>query len=105
MNDGDMHPIVKAMNVLGFDASTLGNHEFNYGLDYMFKVLAGADFPFVCANLTKGELAANPRDDDLLAARTVDERTTALRHIGQRDQSGPGRSRRSGGAALCGSRA
>ena len=65
MNDGDMHPIVKAMNVLGFDASTLGNHEFNYGLDYMFKVLAGADFPFVCANLTKGELAASPRDDEL----------------------------------------
>ena len=65
MKEGDVHPIIKAMNVLGYDCSTLGNHEFNYGLDFMFKVLAGANFPFVCANLTKGELAANARDDDL----------------------------------------
>ena len=60
MKDGDVHPVIKAMNVLGYDCSTLGNHEFNYGLDFMFKVLAGANFPFVCANLTKGQLAADP---------------------------------------------
>jgi 2',3'-cyclic-nucleotide 2'-phosphodiesterase / 3'-nucleotidase len=65
MNDGDVHPVIKAMNALDFDASTLGNHEFNYGLDFMFKVLEGADFPFVCANLTRGDIAANARDDDL----------------------------------------
>ncbi len=65
MKDGDIHPIVAAMNVLGYDAGTLGNHEFNYGLDFLFKVLAGADFPIVCANLTKGALAADPRQDDL----------------------------------------
>ena len=33
------------MNELGYDAGNLGNHEFNYGLDYLGKVLAGADFP------------------------------------------------------------
>lgn len=65
MKDGDMHPIISAMNTLGYECSTLGNHEFNYGLDFMFKVLAGANFPFVCANLTKGSLAANARDDTL----------------------------------------
>ncbi|MDP3898008.1 MAG: bifunctional 2',3'-cyclic-nucleotide 2'-phosphodiesterase/3'-nucleotidase [Mesorhizobium sp.] len=65
MKDGDVHPIIGAMNVLGYDCSTLGNHEFNYGLDFMFKVLAGANFPFVCANLTKGELAADATKDDL----------------------------------------
>lgn len=65
MKDGDVHPVIKAMNLLEFDCSTLGNHEFNYGLDFMFKVLNGASFPFVCANLTKGALAANARDDDL----------------------------------------
>ncbi len=54
MKDGDLHPVIQGMNVLGFDCSTLGNHEFNYGLDFMFKVLDGAKFPFVCANLTKG---------------------------------------------------
>jgi hypothetical protein len=65
MKEGDVHPVIKAMNVLGYEAGTLGNHEFNYGLDYMFKVLAGANFPYVCANLTKGQLAANPKDDTL----------------------------------------
>jgi 2',3'-cyclic-nucleotide 2'-phosphodiesterase/3'-nucleotidase len=65
MKDGDLHPIIAAMNVLGYDAGTLGNHEFNYGLDFMFKVLAGANFPMVCANVTKGALASNPREDQL----------------------------------------
>jgi 2',3'-cyclic-nucleotide 2'-phosphodiesterase/3'-nucleotidase len=66
MKEGDRHPVIKGMNVLGYAASTLGNHEFNYGLSFMDKVLAGAQFPFVCANLIRGtELAANPRDDKL----------------------------------------
>jgi 2',3'-cyclic-nucleotide 2'-phosphodiesterase/3'-nucleotidase len=66
MKDGDVHPVMKGMNLLGYECSTLGNHEFNYGLSFMDKVLAGANFPFVCANLVRGTaLAANPRDDKL----------------------------------------
>ncbi|MEM9635479.1 MAG: bifunctional 2',3'-cyclic-nucleotide 2'-phosphodiesterase/3'-nucleotidase [Pseudomonadota bacterium] len=66
MREGDVHPVIKGMNVLDFDAATLGNHEFNYGLDFMMKVLSGANFPVVCANLVKGtNLAANAREDDL----------------------------------------
>ena len=65
MKAGDLHPVIKAMNVLGYDCGTLGNHEFNYGLDFMFNTLNGANFPLVCANLTKGELAADPKQDDL----------------------------------------
>lgn len=66
MKDGDLHPIMKGMNLLGYECSTLGNHEFNYGLSFLDKVLAGANFPFVCANLIRGtELASNPRDDKL----------------------------------------
>lgn len=66
MKEGDVHPIMKGMNLLGYECSTLGNHEFNYGLSFLDKVLAGANFPFVCANLIRGtELAANPRDDKL----------------------------------------
>ncbi|SDN84962.1 bifunctional 2',3'-cyclic-nucleotide 2'-phosphodiesterase/3'-nucleotidase [Phyllobacterium sp. OV277] len=63
--DGNVHPIIKAMNTIGYEVGTLGNHEFNYGLDYMDKVLAGAGYPYVCANLVKGELAAKPTDDPL----------------------------------------
>ncbi len=62
MKDGDMHPVIAAMNTIGFDASTMGNHEFNYGLDFLMKSLAGADFPVVSANIAT-EMGATPRDD------------------------------------------
>ncbi len=62
--EDNVHPIIAAMNTLGYEAATLGNHEFNYGLDYLDKALAGAEFPFVSANLVRGELAADPLSDD-----------------------------------------
>ncbi|MEO1422891.1 MAG: bifunctional 2',3'-cyclic-nucleotide 2'-phosphodiesterase/3'-nucleotidase [Pseudomonadota bacterium] len=62
MKEGDMHPIITAMNTLGYDAGTLGNHEFNYGVDFMDKVNAGANFPIVSANFVKA-LATGARDD------------------------------------------
>lgn len=65
MKDGDMHPVITAMNTVGFDASTLGNHEFNYGLEFLGKALAGADFPVVSANVVK-EMGANPTQDKTL---------------------------------------
>ena len=65
MKEGDMHPVIQAMNALGYDASTLGNHEFNYGLDFLMKSLAGADFPVVSANVVK-KVGAKPSDDDTL---------------------------------------
>jgi 2',3'-cyclic-nucleotide 2'-phosphodiesterase/3'-nucleotidase len=61
---GDVHPVIKAMNVLGYEVSTLGNHEFNYGLDFLDNAVAGANFPFVCANLINGTvLASDPKKD------------------------------------------
>jgi 2',3'-cyclic-nucleotide 2'-phosphodiesterase/3'-nucleotidase len=65
MKGGDLHPGIAAMNAMGFDASTLGNHEFNYGLEFLMKSLAGADFPVVCANIAK-ETGTTPRDDKTL---------------------------------------
>lgn len=59
----DTHPIIAAMNTLGYEAGTLGNHEFNYGLDFLDAALKGANFPVVSANLVKGELAADPLSD------------------------------------------
>ena len=65
MKEGDMHPIITAMNTVGFDGSTLGNHEFNYGLDFLTKSLAGAEFPVVCANIAK-EMGGDPTADTTL---------------------------------------
>ncbi|MDD4778391.1 MAG: metallophosphatase [Fermentimonas sp.] len=41
---------VKAMNLMGYDAVTLGNHEFDYGLEVLEKVALEADFPIVSSN-------------------------------------------------------
>ena len=41
---------IDAMNKMGYDAATLGNHEFDNGLDTLATILKLADFPFVCAN-------------------------------------------------------
>lgn len=63
----EVHPMMKAMNVLAYDCATVGNHEFNYGLDFMEASLAGADFPFVCANAVRGaRLGDDPLEDDTL---------------------------------------
>jgi 2',3'-cyclic-nucleotide 2'-phosphodiesterase/3'-nucleotidase len=65
MKEGDMHPIITAMNTVGFDAATIGNHEFNYGLDFLIKSAAGADFPIVLSNIALEE-GASPREDKTL---------------------------------------
>jgi 2',3'-cyclic-nucleotide 2'-phosphodiesterase/3'-nucleotidase len=57
------HPIIAAMNTLGYEVGTLGNHEFNYGLEFLDAALKGANFPVVSANLVKGELGADPLSD------------------------------------------
>ena len=53
--DDEPHPVIAAMNTLGYEAGTLGNHEFNYGLDFLEKPLAGANFPFVSANIVRAD--------------------------------------------------
>lgn len=51
LNDGDVHPVYKAMNTLNYSVGNLGNHEFNYGLDYLQKAIRGARFPYINANI------------------------------------------------------
>ncbi|MBO2552103.1 bifunctional 2',3'-cyclic-nucleotide 2'-phosphodiesterase/3'-nucleotidase [Shewanella algae] len=51
ITDGEVHPAYKAMNLLDYAVGNIGNHEFNYGLDFLEKSLAGARFPYVNANV------------------------------------------------------
>jgi 2',3'-cyclic-nucleotide 2'-phosphodiesterase/3'-nucleotidase len=46
-----IHPTIRAMNTMNYDAGTLGNHEFNYGLPFLNASLKGANFPLCSANL------------------------------------------------------
>ncbi|MGF1726304.1 bifunctional 2',3'-cyclic-nucleotide 2'-phosphodiesterase/3'-nucleotidase [Photobacterium nomapromontoriensis] len=48
---GEIHPVYKAMNQLNYDVGNLGNHEFNYGLPFLHTSLAGANFPYINANV------------------------------------------------------
>lgn len=41
---------IKAMNEMGYDAGTIGNHEFDFGLENMARLFSMARFPIVCAN-------------------------------------------------------
>ena len=51
LQDGEVHPAYKVMNQLGYDAGNLGNHEFNFGLPFLRRAIAGANFPYVNANV------------------------------------------------------
>jgi 2',3'-cyclic-nucleotide 2'-phosphodiesterase/3'-nucleotidase len=52
---GAIHPMFRAMNLMGYDAATLGNHEFNYGLPFLERALQGAAFPYVSANVARSD--------------------------------------------------
>lgn len=41
---------IRLMNQMGYDAATIGNHEFDFGLENMARLFRMADFPVVCAN-------------------------------------------------------
>ncbi len=41
---------IELMNMMGYDAVTIGNHEFDFGLERMAELFRKADFPVVCAN-------------------------------------------------------
>lgn len=38
------------MNIMHYDAATIGNHEFDFGLDNMARIFRMAEFPIVCTN-------------------------------------------------------
>ncbi|WOO88756.1 bifunctional UDP-sugar hydrolase/5'-nucleotidase [Mollicutes bacterium LVI A0078] len=64
--------IIDAFNLIGYDGITLGNHEFNYGLDYLTKHYTKFNNPVLCANITGLPFEAKPYQlytyDDLTIA-------------------------------------
>lgn len=50
-NPDELHPVIVAMNYMGYDAMTLGNHEFNWGTTNLKKIISKADFPVLAANV------------------------------------------------------
>lgn len=65
MRNGEKHPVIAAMNALQYDAITLGNHEFNYGLEFLMHAINQTEFPVVAANILHHK-AAHARSDSHL---------------------------------------
>ncbi|WP_081959457.1 bifunctional 2',3'-cyclic-nucleotide 2'-phosphodiesterase/3'-nucleotidase [Aeromonas finlandensis] len=49
------HPAIKALNVMKYDVGNLGNHEFNFGLDFLKGTLSGANYPYINANVFQAD--------------------------------------------------
>ncbi len=45
------YPMIDLMNAVGFDATALGNHEFDAGIASLEQNIKDADFDFLCANI------------------------------------------------------
>ncbi|MFZ5969378.1 MAG: 5'-nucleotidase C-terminal domain-containing protein [Bacillota bacterium] len=50
-----VHPMVQAMNFMGYDTWTIGNHEFNFKKDFLEKNIAGFDKAVLAANVYKAD--------------------------------------------------
>ena len=51
--EGKSNPAVDCLNAMHYEVGTLGNHEFNYGLDYLADAIKQAKFPIINANVVK----------------------------------------------------
>lgn len=60
------NPVIQAMNHVDYDAATLGNHEFNFGLDWLIQTLKQARFPLVCSNAVLDRHPMDPTQDKTL---------------------------------------
>ena len=46
------YPMISMMNLIGFDASALGNHEYDSGVKGLARVISLSNFPYLAANIT-----------------------------------------------------
>ncbi|HIP75620.1 MAG TPA: bifunctional 2',3'-cyclic-nucleotide 2'-phosphodiesterase/3'-nucleotidase [Psychromonas hadalis] len=59
LQPGDVHPVYKAMNLLDYDVSNFGNHEFNYGLEFLAEAVNDAKSPYINANVYDAKTGEN----------------------------------------------
>ncbi|MEY8347668.1 bifunctional 2',3'-cyclic-nucleotide 2'-phosphodiesterase/3'-nucleotidase [Bacillus cereus] len=62
--DGNyVHPLYRVMNLMKYDVISLGNHEFNYGLDYLHKAISKTQFPVINSNVFIDDHDNNAEND------------------------------------------
>jgi 2',3'-cyclic-nucleotide 2'-phosphodiesterase/3'-nucleotidase len=74
-----VHPVIAAMNTLDYAVATLGNHDFNYGLEALKRAYARACFPVVCCNVRNSDGSPWFPPSSVIERTFVDESGTARR--------------------------
>lgn len=59
-NEAFEHPMYQAMAALNYDAVTLGNHEFNFGLEFLYNAMEGSKGKLRFVNSNVKDLEGNP---------------------------------------------
>ena len=69
----EIQPIFKAMAKIGYDAITLGNHDFDYGYEYILKQLNGSGLRdiTVVSNVMDSKTGEHPFLENMLITRTL----------------------------------
>ncbi|MDF2544518.1 MAG: hypothetical protein K0S47_4236 [Herbinix sp.] len=72
-DQNEIQPIYKAMAKIGYDAITLGNHEFDYGYEYLLKQLNGSGLRdiTVVSNVVDSKTGEYPFLENMLITRTM----------------------------------
>ena len=75
-----VHPVIAAMNTLDYAVATLGNHDFNYGLEALRRAYAQARFPVVCCNVRKSD-GSSWFPPSIVIERTFDDESGTARRL------------------------
>ena len=79
---GATHPMAAAFNTVGYDATVIGNHEFNYGLDLLATYESQLDAPLLAANVVKVSDGSNAYTPYHLEKRTIEGQEVTIGILG-----------------------
>jgi 2',3'-cyclic-nucleotide 2'-phosphodiesterase (5'-nucleotidase family) len=79
---GETHPVATAMNLLAYDASAIGNHEFNYGIEHLDAVVRESRFPWISANIFRARTGERAYPAYTLVERWVGGHQVRIAFVG-----------------------
>ncbi|MCC5910269.1 MAG: bifunctional 2',3'-cyclic-nucleotide 2'-phosphodiesterase/3'-nucleotidase [Clostridiaceae bacterium] len=72
LKDDEVHVSIASMNMMEYDAAVYGNHEFNFGLDFLDRAYRDANFPVLNANVYKAGTDENYFTPYVILDREID---------------------------------
>lgn len=78
---GETHPVYRALEILEYDAAGLGNHEFNYGIDFLQQIINDTSVPIINANVYNKATGQNEFKPYVIVPKTFDDGTGNIQEI------------------------